>query len=191
MSGTLAPDAARAQEQALLGLLSQLWGDVEVGETVRRRAKALNPQIAIPDEHPVAVQVRGELSKTRDEVAALQKLLDEQKAAAAQREAEADLRSRLGKAQDRFRLTDDGLAGTIKLMQDRQISDPEAAAALYVDSLPKASPSSASPVMPSNKLNLWGTTSKDDAWEKLHTDQDGFFADVVNQVFTEMPALAG
>ncbi len=184
MSGTT--DPARAQETALLGLLEQLWGDSEVGETVRKRAKALNPQIRIPDDNPVAVKALNALEQTQQKLSALETLIAERDKEAKQRADEADLRTRLGRAQDRFKLTDDGLTGTIKLMQERQIADPEAAAALYVDGLPKTKPTTASNFMP-DKLNLYGTQQKDDAWEKLHTDPDQFFADVVNKVFTEMP----
>jgi hypothetical protein len=187
MSATVDPEA---QKNALLGLFNTLWGDSEVGEQVRRRAKALNPALAIPDDNPVAVRAFKALGETNEKVAALEKLLADRDAADRQRGAESALREDLGRAQSRFKLTDDGLAGTIKLMQEKQISNAEAAAALYVDSLPKTSPSAASSVMPSNKLNLWGTTAKDADWEKLHVDPDGYFADVVNQVFTEMPVAS-
>ena len=134
----------------------------------------------------IVAEVRSELGATQRRLEAMEKLYEEQSQKAGQRELETDLRSRLGKAQDRFKLTDDGLAGTIKLMQERQISDPEAAAALYVDGLPKNKPSTASKMFP-NEFNLFGTKNKADEWEKLHTNPDGFFADVVNEVFREMP----
>ena len=189
MSGAQDPAAqVRAQEAALLGMLNQLWGDVEVGESVRKRAKALNPNIAIPDENPVAVAVRRELATEREKREALEKQISDDRAERMQRDAEASLRNALGRAQDRFKLTDEGMAGTIKLMQERQIADAEAAAALYVDSLPKAKPSAASNFQIPGKFNMFGTTARDEAWEKLHLDQEGFFADVVNQVFSEMPA---
>jgi hypothetical protein len=179
-----------AQERSLLGLFESLWQDPKVGSDMRRRAKELNPNVRIPDDHPVAVEVRGELSEALKKVDLLQKMFDETQAKSAARDAETDLRSKLGKAQDRFRLTDEGMAGTIKLMQDRQISDPEAAAALYVDGLPKAKPSTPSSSVFTGKLDLFGTTSRDDQWEKLHTDGEGFFRDVVNEVFNEMPVGA-
>ena len=182
MSGALDP-----QQAALLKLLDQVWNDPKIGSSVRHRAKELNPQIQIPDEHPVAVEVRSELSETQKRLQSLEKLYEEQKTATASREAENKLRADLGKAQSRFKLTDDGMAGTIKLMQERQISDPEAAAALYVDSLPKQAPTVGSSIF-APEFNLFGTKSKDDAWEALHTDPDKFFRDTVNQVFSEMPA---
>jgi len=181
-------DSARAQEVALLKLLEQVWSDPEIGSTVRKRAKALNPNISIVDDNPVALEVRGELAATQDKLSALQKMFEEQQQKAERSRQETDLRSALGKAQDRFKLTDDGMAGTIKLMQERQISDPEAAAALYVDSLPKQKPSVASSNMFPGDFNLFGTKTKDDAWTDLHTNPDKFFQNVVNDVFNEMPA---
>ena len=188
MSGTAASDdPARAQERALLGLLNQVWTDPKVGSAVRKRAKELNPQITIPDEHPVAVQANERMDALEQQNAALQKMLDEQAAERDRRDQETKLREGIGRAQDRFRLTDDGVAGTIKLMQDRQITDPEAAAALFVDSLPKAKPTQGSTILPRGEFNLYGSRSGGDDWNKLLSDRDGFFADVVQSVFDEMP----
>lgn len=188
MSGSV--DTARAQELALLGLLNQIWGDPEVGDKVRLRAKALHPEIQIPDDHPVARQVRGELAETRAQVSTLQKLLDEQNAARAAEKNEASLRTALGKAQEHFKLTDEGLQGTIKLMQDRQIIDPMAGAALYVDGLPKPKPTGGSSLLPSTNFNLYGTQKQDETWRQFNEDPDGAFRDVCEQVFIEMPVGA-
>jgi hypothetical protein len=176
---------APTQEQALLGLLNQIWGDPEVGEQVRPRAKALNPAITKPDEHPVVVGTQTALRAAEQRVSALETLMAEQAAKANQTAEENRLRTSLGKAQERFKLTDEGLAGTIELMQSRQIADPEAAAALYVDGLPKQKPSTGSNFLPSNKLNLFGTSQQDAAWEQLHTDPDQFFADTVNRIVSD------
>lgn len=181
-------ETTSAQEQALLKLLGEVWTDPEIGETVRKRAKVLNPAINIPDDNPVAVSVKRELSETQKRLEAMEKLYKESADKAEAKNAEADLRDRLGKAQARFKLTDDGMAGTIKLMQERMISDPEAAAALYVDSLPKNKPAAGSSPMFPGEMNLFGTKSKDDAWELLHTNPDKFWRDTVNDVFAEMPA---
>ena len=189
MSGTAAAPAD-AQKDALLGLFNRLWNDPEKGADIRRRAKELHPEITIPDEHPAALAANKRIDELSAQTSALQKMLDERAQSDAQREAESRLRDSLGKAQSRFKLTDEGMAGTIKLMQERQIADPEAAAALYVDSLPKNAPAPATSMLPGGKFNLFGTTAKDDAWEKLHVDPDGYFADVVNQVFSELPPAA-
>jgi len=183
MSGTVADP----QKEALLKIFNDLWGDSEVGEPMRRRAKVLHPEISIPDDHPVAAGVRRELAAERSAREALEKRLADQDAANAQARAEAELRAALGRAQSRFKLTDDGLKKTMELMESERISNAEAAAALYVDSLPKAPPSAPANAYFPGKFNLFGTTAKDEAWEKLHTDPDGFFADTVSDVFREMP----
>jgi len=182
MSGT-APDP----KDQLVNILNTLWGDPDIGEPLRRKAKEKFPNITIPDDHPVATGVRKELASERAAREALQARLDAIETTRTAETAERQLRDNLGRAQSRFKLTDEGLQGTMKLMQERQIADAEAAAALYVDSLPKVAPASpASAYMP-GKFNLFGTTAADEQWRKLHEDQDGYFADVVNQVFTEMP----
>lgn len=174
------------QSAELLKLLNQLWADEKVGETVRRRAKEIRPEITIPDDHPVAVKVRGEVHNLRGQLSDLQAKLLASEQEKANALAESTLREALGKAQSRFKLTDDGMAGTIKLMQERQIADAEAAAALYVDSLPKNGPSVPNAFLP-KKMNLFGTTNVDEQWRSLHENPDQFFADTVNAVLSEMP----
>jgi|GEM_PF-4520908 hypothetical protein len=183
MSGTAAPDP----KDQLVSILNTLWGDPDLGESVRRKAKEKFPQITIPDDGPVATSVRRQLDAERAAREALEKRLADRDAAEATARAESDLRNSLGRAQSRFKLTDDGLKGTMALMQERQIADAEAAAALYVDSLPKAPPSSPANAYFPGKFNLFGTTAKDDQWELFHTDPDAAFAKVVSEVFTEMP----
>lgn len=188
MSGTQTDpvaERAAAEQRALLGLFNQLWGDPEVGETVRKRAKAINPQIAIPDDNPVAVAVNRRLEATATELAALKAEREAEKTARIQAAAESSLRASIGRAQDRFKLTEEGTAGVIKLMQERQIADAEAAAALYVDSLPKAKPSGNTNFVLPGKMNLFGTTSADEQWRDLHENQDKFWADTVNSVMSE------
>jgi len=188
MSGT-AP-AADPHQAALLKLFNELWVDPDVGESVRRRAKTIRPEISIPDDHPVAAGVRRELAVERAAREALQKQIDDDRTARQAEAAEAKLRGDLGRAQTRFKLTDQGLQDTMRLMQERQIADAEAAAALYVENLPKAAPSSPANNLMPGKFNLFGTTARDDRWEKLHTDEAGYFADVVNEVFAEFSSAA-
>lgn len=178
------------QQRELLALFDRVWNDPEAGEAVRRTAKKHNPAIHIPDDHPVAVKAMTEVAAARAETAALAKAFDEYKTAGETSSAEARLRARLGEVQGKYGLTDEGMAGTIKMMQDRQLADPEAAALLYRESLPKPKPSAASNPIFDTKADLWGTTKKDERWEQLHTDQDAFFAEVVQEVFNEMPVAA-
>ena len=188
MSERIEVDAAAYQQQIeALKLFDKVWNDPEAGESVRRAAKRVNPNITIPDEHPVALKVTNELTQTKDALAKLQAEFESTKSQSAQKEAEAALRRQLGEVQTKYNLTDDGMAKTIELMQQRQLADPEAAALLYRESLPKVAPQSASNRFFDTKADMFGTTKVDERWSKLHTDEAGFFADVVNEVFAELP----
>ena len=61
MSGTAAPDP----KDQLVSILNTLWGDPDLGESVRRKAKEKFPQITIPDDGPVATSVRRQLDAER------------------------------------------------------------------------------------------------------------------------------
>jgi hypothetical protein len=192
MSGTTGFVQMTAHEAAELRELSKLfngvWNDPDIGESVRRTSKKFNPAITIPDEHPVVAHQQKQIGTLTEQVTGLQNMLTEYQTKAQQRDAEADLRKKLGDVQTRFGLSDAGMQGVIKTMQERQIADVEAAAALYRDNLPKTPPVSASSRMFDNRADMYGTTRQDERWEKLHTDEEGFWQDVVNEVFNEMPA---
>lgn len=176
-----------AKAQGLNNLLDRLWADPEVGETVRRRAKVLEPSLPIPDDHPVATALRGQLKQTEDALAALRKEYQDDAAARSAKDQESALREQLGLVQEKRGLTDEGMAGVIQLMQDRQIADPDAAALAYLDKLPKTTPQAGANRFFDTRPNLFGSQAQDAAWEKLWTDEPGFFADQVNAVFEEMP----
>lgn len=175
------------QQLRALELLDKVWNDPKDGETVRRAAKRADPSIAIPDENPLALKLTSELGASNSRVAALEKSLADFEARAQAKDDESKLRNTLGDVQNRFRFSDEAMAGTIKIMQDRQLADPEAAALLYRESLPKVQPTSAHAAYFDTKPNLFGTQKIDEAWRQLHEDNDGFFSRVVNEVFAEMP----
>lgn len=183
------PDTELQQMRALNQLFDQIWNDPEQGEAVRRKAKQLNPNIQIPDENPVAKQAFAKLAATEERVTGLQTAFDEYRTKAEQKEAETKLRSTLGDVQTKFGFTDDAMAKTIEIMQQRQLADPEAAALIYRESLPKATPTSPSARFFDGKADMYGTTKVDEKWEKLHVDPDGFFNDVINEVSAEYGGL--
>lgn len=181
------PDTELQQMRALNQLFDQIWNDPTHGETVRRLAKEKNPAIQIPDENPVAKQAFAKLAATEEKLTGLQTAFEEYKSKGETDRATAKLREDLGAVQSKFNFTDDAMAKTIEIMQQRQLADPEAAALIYRESLPKAVPTSPSARFFDGKADMYGTTKVDEKWEKLHVDPDSFFQDVVNEVFTEMP----
>lgn len=188
MSDTVTVNAKElADQRRLLDLIGRAWTDPEIGSQLRRKVKEYDPSVSIPDDNPVAVEAMKRVQAAEDSAAATAKALEDYKAGAASERAERDLRRKLGDIQTKRGLTDEGMAGMIELMQTRQIADPDAAAALYVESLPKPKPVAATNPLFDTKADMFGTTKIDEKWEKLHLDPDGFFADVVNDVFSEMP----
>jgi hypothetical protein len=181
-------DTELQQLRAAMSLFEQVWGDPTIGEQVRKRAKEIKPDIVIPDDHPVAKRALAELADTKTALETLRGEYQQDKAARQQERAEAKLRADLGTVQERFHFTDDAMAKTIEIMQERQLADPEAAALIYRESLPKAAPQSHSAKFFDGKADMFGTTRVDEQWRTLHENPDQFFADVVNEVFTEMPA---
>lgn len=126
-------------------LLDEVWNDPTHGMALKRAIKAKRPDISIPEiDVPDVV-----LKPINDQMTAMRGLLDKQaEEMAAMRQVTADkdletkFRSKLDAAKTRFGLTDEGVEKTIEIMRERQIADPEAAAALHMASLPKPKPSS-------------------------------------------------
>ncbi len=190
MSGSNTVEVSKTEHEqlrTLAQLFDKVWNDPEAGENFRRAAKKHNPNITIPDEHPVAMRQRAELDETKTALTGLQTAFEEYKTAAETEKQTAKIREQLGAVQTKYGLTDEGMTKAIEIMQQRNLADPEAAALLYRESLPKAPPQGASSKIFDTRADMFGTTRQDERWEKLHTDEPGFFADVVNEVFSEMP----
>lgn len=188
MSESVTLTAAQYTEQRrLLGMLDGLWNDPEVGSAVRRKAKERDPTIVIPDDHPVVKSALAQLGATNEQLEALRNEYANDKTARQNADLEGRLRTQLGEVQAKRNLTAEGMDGVIKIMQERQIADPDAAALLYLDSIPKPKPTASTSRFFDTKADMYGTTRQDEKWEQLHTDPDAFFADVVNDVLAEMP----
>lgn len=176
-----------AEQRRLLTMLDGLWNDPEVGSAVRQAAKKKDPSIVIPDDHPVVKSALARVTATDEQLEALRKEFADDKTARANTDLEAKLRTQLGEVQSKRNLTAEGMDGVIKIMQERQIADPDAAALLYLDGIPKPKPTASTGHFFDTKADMYGTTRQDEKWEQLHTDPDAYFASVVNEVLAEMP----
>lgn len=123
------------------GLLDKLWTDPKQGMAFKKIAKDVDPSLKVPDldlvqqfgaEHDV------KLKAVTDQNEALTARLDKFQSELQERDAEGKLRSNFDKVRKDFSLTDEGLDQVVGLMKDRQIADPEAAAALWARGQPKA-----------------------------------------------------
>ena len=174
-------------QRDMLTLFDKVWNDKDVGQQVRRKAKEIRPEINIPDDHPIVQQSQARSAELETKLTALDTAFNEYKSKAENSAAEGRLRNQLGEVQSKFGFTDEGMQKVIGLMQERQLADPEAAALLYRESIPKPAPQGNNRPYTDSRLDLYGTTRVDEKWEKLHTDPDGFFLDEVNAVFADTP----
>lgn len=148
------------------GLLDKLYSGKDTATAFKRLAKTADPEgklIKVPDlelaeefSEPInkkLAAIEEDNKKLREEIAA------EKKAA----KDDADLRSIHAKIDDvvkRRGLTEDGRKGLIETMQKRQIADPDAAALIYLESIPKPAPTQPSPVLP-QRLGRWNDGERD------------------------------
>jgi hypothetical protein len=162
-------------------LLEEVWNDPKHGQNLKRAVKEKRPQVSIPEidvPDQVLAPVHAELNEYKATLAKVNERLESYERERSDEKLEGTFRTKLKDARSKFNLTEDGEKGVLQLMQERQIADPEAAAALYVANLPKPKPSSlrdSSAYGASSYANpgLRGGESEHDALR--HTDPDAFF----------------
>lgn len=131
--------------QRAKGLLGSLYADKDQGAAVRRALKKIDPSLQIPDEvaEQYAAPLRAENEELKKNLGELSKKFDDDRKS---RQDEADLAkltSSIDRAVSKHKLTEDGRAGLIKVMQERQIADADAAALVFKETLPKPQPTRA------------------------------------------------
>jgi hypothetical protein len=174
-------EATQAQIRAA-ELLEQLWSDGEIGEKVRRAAKAKFPDAKIIDD-----TVAPFVAPLREENAALKKRLDDMEAARAaekdeaeKRAAQMNLESALAKARRDYNLTEDGFNKMVDRMKETgNYADADAAAAWVASKTPPASPQA--PMWRGQDLNLYGSKDRDEKLAKLHRDPEGARDDEIEE----------
>lgn len=173
-------------------LLGDLYADKDQGATVRRALKKIDPSLQIPDEvaDAYAEPLRKENAELKKTLDALSKRVDDD---AASRKDEADLASlnrSIDSAVKKHKLTEEGRAGLIKVMQDRQIADADAAALVFKETLPKSGPTRAhTGPLPSAFNLLEVNTPKDKTdesvqkfWDNPQRAADDVVRDILNEV---------
>ena len=187
------PEVSQQEYDLLRGsarLLDDVWNDPKHGMALKRAVKEKRPDVSIPEIDVPDVVLRPlndriehltkSFESTSAELAAFKQEREDGK-------LEAKFRTSMDDASKRFGLTPEGKEATLNLMRERQIADPEAAAALYVASLPKARPSShrdSSAYGGSSYADLIGMHSGSGD-NLLHTDPNAFFDREVTAVLNE------
>lgn len=178
--GTPDPDMVQISKsnlailQKTYKLASSLYDDPEVGVTVKKAIKRIDPSTRIP-ELDVAEPLIAPVRERQDALEAQNKTLAEQLEKLNQeRVDERDLNSlqrSLDAAQAKHRLTPDGMAEVRKIMAERNVADPEVAAQYVVSNIEPAKPMTGSNFGPSD-LDVFGIKgdSAEDDIKALHAD---------------------
>jgi hypothetical protein len=185
-----------AEELAVLrgsaALLDGLWRSPKHGQSLKRAVKELNPNVSIPEvDVPDAVlaPVNHRLEEMGGTMAKINERLEAMDRAKSDAELDGKFRNSLDTAKKRFGLTDDGETAVLNLMRERQIADPEAAAALYTASLPKGKAAGlrdSSAYGGSSYSNLYGMRGGGSEMDELLArDPDAFFDREVANVLNE------
>lgn len=174
-------------------LLETLWGNKKHGTALKRMVKDVNPEAKIPDlelAEEFAEPIKKEVEGLKEQNAKLLERIEAREKAEKDREALTDIYSQIDKVVAKRGLTDEGKAGLIKTMNDRQIADPEAAALVYLDSLPKPVVQKGAQVLP-QKMNLFGVNTpekENEQLDKLFKDPLGFMDEEIANVLNEAAA---
>lgn len=142
----------------------------------------------------IAAPIKGEIGELQKRHEALLKRVEDREKAEKDERALNDMHAKINEVAKDYKLTEDGRKGMIKVMQDRQLADPEAAALLYLKSIPAAEPQRAadsSRYVP-DKLNLFdGATDKgkgDATIEKFWKDPVAAMDDEIVKILNEEAA---
>lgn len=156
-------------------LLGKLWDHPEHGADIKRAAKVVDPTLRIPEidvAEPLLKPVRERQDALETENKTLAEKLAKLETDREDEKALDKLKGDLTEAQKKYRLTDEGMAEVRKIMAERSIADPMAAAA-YVQSeiVQPAKPLSGSNFAPQdlNPFHIDGK-AEDASTKALHED---------------------
>lgn len=170
------PTAPNVEDRAK-ALLDAIWNDSDLGPKARAKAKAMYPDVTLPEDHmtPMLDPLRAQLDRTE---AALARVEEERKAEREAREAEGakqNLESAIAGARERYNLTDDGFDKMIAHMKEtNNFTDADGAAAWVAQQTPVNTPTKAE-WMP-RKANFLGSAreEQDEAIQFLHNHPEDF-----------------
>jgi hypothetical protein len=155
-----------AQLQRGYSLLDKLYSGKDTSTAFKRMAKQADPDgklikvadIDLADE--LTKPINDKLTALEEDNKKLRASIDEDKK---QRKDDADLfdiNTRIDLVVKKRGLTDEGRKGLIETMQKRQIADPDAAAAVYLESIPKPDSQRPSSILP-QRLGKWDGSGRE------------------------------
>lgn len=197
MSGTVEISASDlALYRKAVGLLNQLTTDKTSGMQVQRKLKEFDPSLNLPGidvGDAVVAPIREELSATQAQIKALQDERAAEKLEAKNSQMERGLRDSIGRAQAKYKLSQEATDNLVKFMHDKGVADAEIAAPAYLETLPKPP----APIKPNafapQHSHLFGTgddRGSDENIAALHRDPVKWFDSEVMKILNEDAANA-
>lgn len=172
-------------------VLNGLMLDPKQGLPFKRMLKAFDPSIPVPDVEladTIAAPIQAELDELKKSNAALLARLDKREKDDGDRDTLTDVYAKIDKVVKDHGLTDEGREGMIKVMHDRQIADPEAAALVYLNGLPKPKPQTGGQQYLPQTMNLFGVNTPrgenelvDAFFDDPMKAQDAVITDILNE----------
>ncbi len=192
MSGTVEISASDlALYRKAVGLLNQLTTDKTSGMQVQRKLKEFDPSLNLPGidvGDAVVAPIREELSATQAQIKALQDERAAEKLEAKNSQMERGLRDSIGRAQAKYKLSQEATDNLVKFMHDKGVADAEIAAPAYLETLPKPP----APIKPNafapQHSHLFGTgddRGSDENIAALHRDPVKWFDSEVMKILNE------
>lgn len=173
------------------GLLDKLWNDPKQALAFKKIAKEVEPTLKVPDLDLVSQVTAANderYSALTEQNKALTERLDKWQAESREKDELSKLGSTFDKVRADYKLTDEGVEKVVGLMRDRQISDPEAAAALWERSQPKAAkPISAPNYLPAS-MDIMGNLDTEAHVKEWLADPLKKFDNVVAEILSENAA---
>lgn len=168
-------------------LVDKLWTDKDQGASVRKKAKELFTDIRLPEDtvDPVVEPIREELKVEKAKFTALQETVDKMLKEKEDTKIAADFEGKVSAARAKFNLTDEGVQKMYAHMKETgNYTDVMGAAAYIVSQAPKPVPTSGPSWMPQS-MNLFGSKERDEQWEKLHRDPQGYQDEQLKQFVSD------
>jgi hypothetical protein len=179
-----------------MSLLDKLTGDKEGGISIQRKLKEIDPTLNLPGidvGDAVVKPIKEELSATQEKLNALIAEREAERQKAVDEKLESGLRASVGRAQAKYKLSDEATGNLLKFMQEKGVADAEIAAPAFMETLPKPP----APIKPNSytpmNANLFGTgddRGTDEDIAALHRDPLKWFDAEVVKIMNEAERAA-
>lgn len=171
------------QPDKVTAAFNALWADATLGPEVRRRVKALYPDVQIPEDtyDPLVAPLKAELEALKAERDAERKAAAEAAEAAAKEKAEREqatvqqnFEAAIANARQKYNLTDEGFDKMCeRIKATGNYADADAAAAWVAQQTPP--PAQAGPYLGPQQLNLYSPDGEhEERLKLLHRSPDKF-----------------